>query len=78
VIFLDLAMPGMSGDEVLERLAADPETAKIPVVIVTSREVDGALRDRLERRASAILHKRDISIETLARTLDAIEAGPLH
>jgi len=74
VIFLDLAMPGMSGDEVLERLAADPATAHIPVVIVTSREVDDALRDRLAPRASAILHKRDLSIETLARTLDAIEA----
>jgi len=78
VIFLDLAMPGMSGDEVLERLAADPVTANIPVVIVTSRDVDGELRERLGRRASAILHKRDISIETLARTLDAIDARALH
>ncbi|MGE5097394.1 MAG: ATP-binding protein [Betaproteobacteria bacterium] len=74
VIFLDLAMPGMSGDEVLERLAADPATAHIPVVVVTSREVDASMRDRLSHHASAILHKRDLSVETLARTLDAIDA----
>jgi len=78
VIFLDLAMPGMSGDEVLERLAADPATAQIPVVIVTSHEVDETTRARLESRARAILHKRDLSIETLGRTLDAIEAGAVH
>jgi signal transduction histidine kinase/CheY-like chemotaxis protein len=78
VIFLDLAMPGMQGDEVLDRLAADPATAKIPVVIVTSRDLDGDLHERLSRRASAILHKKDISIETLARTLDAIEGRALH
>ena len=78
VIFLDLAMPGMSGDEVLERLAADPATAQIPVVIVTSHEVDAPTRARLESRARAVLHKRDLSIETLGRTLDAIEGRAVH
>ena len=78
VIFLDLGMPGMSGDEVLERLASDPATAKIPVIVVTSRDLDDALRQRLSGRASAILQKRDISIESLARTLDAIEGRVMH
>lgn len=36
LILLDLAMPGMSGIEVCERLKADPDTASIPVVVVTS------------------------------------------
>ncbi len=73
VIFLDLAMPGMQGDEVLERLKADPATAQIPVVVVTSLDVDEALHGRL-KGARAILHKRDISVESLARTMDALEA----
>ncbi len=72
VIFLDLSMPGMHGDEVLDRLQADPGTAHIPVIVVTSHEVDSALRTRLQGHARAILHKRDLSVETLARTLDAI------
>ena len=73
VIFLDLSMPGMNGGEVLERLAADPETAGIPVVIVTSHDIDDALRTKLSPHARAFVQKKDISVETLARTLEAIQ-----
>jgi CheY-like chemotaxis protein len=73
VIFLDLAMPGMTGDEVLDRLMADPATAQIPVIIVTSQDLDATERSRLARHARAILQKRDISVELLATTLAGIE-----
>jgi CheY-like chemotaxis protein len=66
----------MHGDEVLGRLKADPGTAHIPVVIVTSHDVDAGLRERLGGRAHAILHKKDLSMETLERTLDAIGRAP--
>ena len=75
VIFLDLAMPGMTGDEVLERLKNDPATAQIPVVVVTSHDLDAGMRSKLSGHARAILQKKDLSVETLARTLDAIERG---
>ena len=74
VIFLDLSMPGMNGDEVLDRLKADPATAAIPVIIVTSHEIDAVQRERLAGYASAILQKKDLSIETLARTMETISA----
>ena len=73
VIFLDLAMPGMQGDEVLDRLKADPATAHIPVIVVTSGDVDPDLRGRLLGRARAIVNKREISAESLGRALDGIE-----
>jgi CheY-like chemotaxis protein len=73
VIFLDLSMPGMNGGEVLERLAADPSTAGIPVVVVTSHDIDDALRNKLSPHARAIVQKKDISVDTLARTLEAIQ-----
>jgi CheY-like chemotaxis protein/two-component sensor histidine kinase len=73
VNFLDLSMPGMNGGEVLDRLAADPNTAGIPVVIVTSHDVDDALRKRLAPHARAIMQKKDISVESLAQTLEAIQ-----
>jgi CheY-like chemotaxis protein/two-component sensor histidine kinase len=75
VIFLDLAMPGMNGDEVLERLKSDPETAAIPVVVVTSHELDAEQRTKLSEHARAILQKKDLSVETLARALETIERG---
>ena len=37
VVTLDVVMPGLDGFETLERLRADPETADIPVVLVTGR-----------------------------------------
>ena len=36
VIFLDVLMPGMSGWEVLSALRSDPDTAAIPVVMLTA------------------------------------------
>ena len=69
VIVLDINMPGMQGDEVLTHLAADPRTARIPVIMVTSRAIDPQLRERLNSHARAILHKNELSVETLARTM---------
>lgn len=57
LILLDLMMPGMSGAEFRDRQLADPELAKIPVVVLTAdanaeercRELhaDGCLRKPL-------------------------------
>jgi CheY-like chemotaxis protein len=47
LIVLDLHLPDIDGDEVIERLRADPRTADIPVVIysadATSRQVERLL-----------------------------------
>jgi CheY-like chemotaxis protein len=37
VILLDLMMPGMSGTELLHALRSEPETADIPVILVSAR-----------------------------------------
>ncbi|HVW10186.1 MAG TPA: ATP-binding protein [Bryobacteraceae bacterium] len=57
LIFLDLTMPDLSGAEVLERLAADPELNGIPVIIATSRTLAPHERQRLNQKAFAILEK---------------------
>ncbi|MDQ2943214.1 MAG: hybrid sensor histidine kinase/response regulator [Candidatus Dormibacteraeota bacterium] len=62
-IVSDLAMPGMSGFELLDRLNEDPSTAGIPVVIRTSLplgDVAGSLA-----RAAAIFSKDVDSIQAV-------------
>ena len=36
IILLDVMMPGMNGYAVFERLSADPQTRKIPVIMLTA------------------------------------------
>jgi len=38
VILLDLMMPGMDGFQVCRALKLDPETAEIPVIMITARD----------------------------------------
>jgi CheY-like chemotaxis protein len=45
VVVLDIGLPRLSGLEVLARLRADPRTAVVPVVILTSSDDE---RDRLQ------------------------------
>jgi CheY-like chemotaxis protein len=70
VVCLDLAMPGCDGRELLRRLKADPETAGIPVVIVTAEPPDDEARRGLDA-AAGVLAKRDISRESALATIEA-------
>ena len=42
VVILDLMIPGMGGWEVRRRLKEDPETADIPVIVMSARAQDEA------------------------------------
>ena len=57
IIFLDLAMPDISGLDVLAQLKSDPGTASIPVVVVTSKVLEPDEREALEGRVLAVLPK---------------------
>jgi signal transduction histidine kinase/CheY-like chemotaxis protein len=56
-IFLDLRMPGMGGDAVLDALAADDDTRNVPVIVYTSEALDEATLARLRTRAVAVVAK---------------------
>ena len=64
VIILDLAMPDMSGFEVLLKLKEDSRTASIPVIVHTSK-ILGAHDKQLLRGAVAIISKESQSRELL-------------
>ena len=57
LIVLDLMMPEVDGFEVVERLRADPDTASIPIVILTSKSMTTEDRERLNGRISYLARK---------------------
>jgi signal transduction histidine kinase/DNA-binding response OmpR family regulator len=64
MIFLDLMLPDVGGEQILEALRTDTELQDVPVAIVTSRLLSEAQRAQLATRAQAVLQKSDLSIET--------------
>ena len=57
IILLDLEMPNMDGFEMLQRMQADPQTADIPVIVVTGREDVGAIDRAFEAGATSFVVK---------------------
>jgi CheY-like chemotaxis protein len=48
LIIADLAMPVMSGVELVDQLRANPATASIPVVLLSGGDVDSTTSQRVE------------------------------
>jgi CheY-like chemotaxis protein len=65
-ILLDLMMPEISGFEVVGALKDDPATARIPIIIVTSKLLTAEDRNKLNKDVVAILEKAEFRHETLA------------
>jgi Signal transduction histidine kinase len=57
LIVLDLLMPGMSGFEVARQLKERAETARVPIVVLTSKDLSREERERLRLHISAIVQK---------------------
>jgi CheY-like chemotaxis protein len=77
-IFLDLNMPDLTGDVVLDELRADPATSGIPVVIFTSATLDETRQRALRRHAVALLPKAALGDDAAAeRVRDALREATL-
>lgn len=63
-VLLDLNLPGESGEELLSQLRFHPETAHIPVMIVTGMNEPGLDRRLLSKGAHAFFRK-PVSFPTL-------------
>ena len=59
VVLLDLLMPDMDGFAVVEMLRAEPDTADVPIIVLTHKELTRADRDRLAGRISHLAQKGD-------------------
>lgn len=67
IVLLDIMMPGMSGYEVCRTIRADPATALLPVVLVTSLDPQGERIKGIEAGADDFLAKPINQAELLAR-----------
>src|SRR5437588_720053 len=80
VLLLDLVMPGMSGFEVVSALQDEPATARIPILIVTSKDLTVAEKEELNGRVEAVLHKGSLArvdILTWLKELEGRTAEPV-
>jgi threonine synthase len=59
LIILDLMMPEMDGFSVLEALRSKPETASIPVIVATAKELTPDEKSRLGGEIQSLMQKGD-------------------
>lgn len=70
IILLDLNLPKVSGHDVLARIKANPQTCRIPVIILTSSRAEADVRRAYESHANAYLRKPS--------TLDGLMSAVQH
>jgi CheY-like chemotaxis protein len=73
VIVLDLMMPGVNGFEVAEALKEQPDTARIPILVVTAKQLTMDDRAKLSSHVTTIMEKaafdRDVFAAEVRRAL---------
>jgi DNA-binding response OmpR family regulator len=69
LIFLDLHLPDLSGDQVLAGLRSDPRTSTIPVIMISADTTAGQVKRLLDAGAQDYLTK-PIDVKKLLAVLD--------
>ena len=59
VIVLDLMMPEVNGFDVVEALKEHPDTARIPILVVTAKQITIEDRAKLSRYVTTIMEKAE-------------------
>jgi len=73
VIVLDLAMPEISGFQVAALLRQRDATSRIPIVVLTAKDISAADRERL-REVSGLVMKGDDAGRRLIAAIQALDA----
>jgi signal transduction histidine kinase/DNA-binding response OmpR family regulator len=78
LVVLDLLMPEMDGFAVVEHLRADPATATIPIVILTSKAMTPAEKKRLNGRIDYLARKGEFDRATFIEVVRSVSNGGIH
>ncbi len=71
IIVLDIMMPEMDGYEVLTKLKEDPQTADIPVIMLTARTEDKAVIESWKKGADFYIPK-PFEIDELLHVIELV------
>ena len=63
LIVLDLMMPEVNGFDVVEALNEHPDTARIPILVVTAKEITAEDRAKLNGYVTAIMEKAEFDAD---------------
>jgi threonine synthase len=72
LVILDLMMPELDGFSVLDALRSDPDTASIPVIVVTAQELTAKEKQRLEGQIQSLMQKGDFVSEELLKEVRSL------
>jgi PAS domain S-box-containing protein len=75
LIVLDLMMPDLNGFDVVAALDEHPHTARIPIIVVTARQITAEDRARLDGHPSSIMEKADLDGDRFASEVRRAMAG---
>jgi CheY-like chemotaxis protein len=76
LILLDLVMPEMDGFALAARLREDPQWSRVPVIVVTGKDLTAEDRARLNGYVARVLRKQDVGSEGLIAELRALITVP--
>jgi PAS domain S-box-containing protein len=75
LIVLDLMMPEVNGFDVVEALQHHPDTARIPILVVTAKPISGEDRARLNGYVMAIMEKAEFDRDRFTAEIRRAMAG---
>jgi PAS domain S-box-containing protein len=75
LIVLDLMMPDANGFEVVAALNETPDTAQIPILVVTAKEITAEDRAKLSRYATSIVDKAEFELDRFTAEVRRAMAG---
>ncbi|PJE64554.1 MAG: response regulator [Candidatus Ryanbacteria bacterium CG10_big_fil_rev_8_21_14_0_10_43_42] len=74
IILLDMIMPVMNGMETLKALREDPQTEKLPVIILTNVEMPEEVSEVMQMGSVYYLIKANYSMEDIEKKIKSVLA----
>ncbi len=82
LIVLDLMMPDVNGFDVVDALNEHGETARIPILVITAKQITAADRARLSGSVASIMEKGEFDRESFAaevrRAISGLRGPPMR